>query len=177
MKLAVTKKCDAIDVDNVDGYQIRDVKNWDNPLTKDDAITFTKWLGETAHAYGISIGLKNCLDIVDTVGNYYDFAVNEGCARRDECHWYKNFLKTGKPVLGITYNGLSANREALCKNLNGLPISMIIKESTKLVQKSTVFDGKKHCGSSFSTGKFLFIEIYQKIKKYFFIHFELKNVY
>jgi len=153
MEMAVQNKCDAIDVDNVDGYQIDDVKNWSNPLTKEDAITFTKWLGETAHSYGLSIGLKNCLDIVDTVGGYYDFAVNEGCVRRNECHWYKNFLATGKPVLGITYNGLSANREALCKNLNGLPISMIIKESTKLVQSSVVFDGKKHCGSNFSSGR------------------------
>ncbi|ORX57832.1 hypothetical protein BCR36DRAFT_344570 [Piromyces finnis] len=151
---AVSKHCDGIDVDNVDGYQVGDVKNnWSDPLTKQDAIKFTSWLGQTAHDMGIAIGLKNCLDIVDTVGKYYDFAVNEGCARRNECHWYKNFLSTGKPVLGITYHGLSSNRDALCKNLNGLPISMIIKDGEELVQKSIIFDGKKHCGSSFQSGK------------------------
>jgi len=141
MQEAVNKGCDGIDVDNVDGYQVSDVKSWSDPLTKQDAINFTSWLGQTAHDMGLAIGLKNCLDIVDTVGKYYDFAVNEGCIRRNECYWYKNFLATGKPVLGITYYGLSANREALCKNLNGLPISMIIKDDEELNQKSTVFDG------------------------------------
>ncbi|OUM65822.1 glycoside hydrolase family 114 protein, partial [Piromyces sp. E2] len=153
MKECVAKGCDAIDVDNVDGYQVGDVKNeWSNPLTKQDAIKFTTWLGKTAHDLGLSIGLKNCLDIVDTVGQYYDFAVNEGCIRRDECHYYKNFLATGKPVLGITYKGLDRNRKALCRNLNGLPISMIIKPGSSLSQESITFDGKKHCGSDFHSG-------------------------
>ncbi|OUM69106.1 glycoside hydrolase family 114 protein, partial [Piromyces sp. E2] len=107
IRTAVQKGCDAIDVDNVDGYQVHDVKKWDHPLSKDDAIKFTSWLGKTAHEMGISIGLKNCLDIVDTVGKYYDFAVNERCAQKGECHWYKNYLKTGKPVFSISYGGMS----------------------------------------------------------------------
>jgi len=152
MSEAVKKGCDLIDVDNVDGYQIKDTQKWSKPLTKSDAITFLKWLGQTAHSMGLGIGLKNCLDIVDTVGSYYDFAVNEGCAPKNECHWYKNFLKSGKPVLGITYYGLSKNKEALCRNLNGLPITMIVKEGQSLKQKSEIFDGKKHC-SNFSSGK------------------------
>jgi len=157
MKLAVEYKCDALDIDNLDGYQIKDVKKWDNPLSKDDAITFIKWLGETAHSYNLSIGLKNCLEIVDTVSNYYDFAINEGCINRDECHWYKNFLKKGKPVFGITYNGLSKNKEALCRNLNGLPITMIIKDTNELSTQYVTFDGKKHCGSDFDRGIYFII--------------------
>ncbi|ORX57830.1 hypothetical protein BCR36DRAFT_277900 [Piromyces finnis] len=157
MKEAVSKGCDAIDVDNVDGYQVSDVKSWSNPLTKNDAIKFTTWLGMTAHELGISIGLKNCLDIIDIVGEHFEFAVNEGCIRRDECYWYKNFLSTGKPVLGITYNGLSSNLKALCRNLDGLPISMIIKPGSSLVQESVYFDGKKYCGSSFNSGKFILL--------------------
>jgi len=154
IKSAINEGCDAIDIDNIDGYQVKDVKNnWTNPLTKNDAIEFTTWLGKTAHELGISIGLKNGLDIIDTVGKYYNFAINEGCIKRDECYWYKNFLATGKPVFGITYGGLSdSNRKSLCKNLENLPISMIIKEGTQLAQESIVFDGKKHCGSDFSSG-------------------------
>jgi len=154
MKECAAKGCDAIDVDNVDGYQVKDVKGWSNPLTSKDAIKFTTWLAMTAHELGLSIGLKNCLDIVDQIGEYYDFAVNEGCIRRDECYWYKNFLATGKPVLGITYKGLENNRKALCRNLNGLPISMIIKPGSHLVQESIIFDGHKYCGSDFHSGKF-----------------------
>ncbi|OUM57903.1 glycoside hydrolase family 114 protein [Piromyces sp. E2] len=153
IKKAADKGCDAVEADNVDGYQIRDIKNvWSKPLTKDDAVKYLKWLGETAHSYGLSIGIKNCLDIIDRVTDYFDFAVNEGCIKRDECYWYKNFLATGKPVFGITYNGLSGNRSALCRNLNGLPITMIIKPGSSLHQDVTFFDGKKECGSDFHTG-------------------------
>ncbi|OUM65821.1 glycoside hydrolase family 114 protein [Piromyces sp. E2] len=153
IKKAISRNCDAIDIDNVDGYQIKDVKNWSNPLEKKDAIKFTTWLGETAHKLGISIGLKNCLNIVDDVEKHFDFAVNEGCIKRGECHWYKNFLKTGKPVLGITYNGLENNKKALCEYLNKLPISMIVKKNKKLVQDYITFDGHKYCGSDFTSGK------------------------
>jgi len=153
IKEAIKYGCDAIDVDNVDLYQLSAVKKWSDKITKEDAIKFTSWLGQKAHSLGISVGLKNCLDIIDTVGKYYDFAINEGCIKRNECYWYKNFLATGKPVFGITYHGLSNNREALCKNLDGLPITMIIKEDSQLDQEYTAFDGKKHCGSSFSTGR------------------------
>jgi len=146
--------CDAVDVDNVDLYQVRKVKNWTNPISRDDAIRFITWLGKTAHEIGISIGLKNCLDIVDTVGKYYDFAISENCNKRSECHYYKNYLKTGKPVFGITYGGLSKNQKALCKNLNNLPITMVIKNGDqKLEQAAVKFDGRKHCGSSFKSGK------------------------
>jgi len=146
--------CDAVDVDNVDLYQVKKVKNWSNPISRDDAIKFTSWLGKTAHEIGISIGLKNCLDIVDVVGKYYDFAISENCNKRSECHWYKNYLKTGKPVFGITYGGLSKNQKALCKNLNDLPITMVIKNGDqKLEQAAVKFDGRKHCGSSFKSGK------------------------
>jgi len=154
MKRSKERGCDAIDVDNVDLYQVKKVKNWSNAITKDDAIAFTTWLGKTAHEVGIAIGLKNCLDIVDTVGKYYDFAISEHCVGRDECKWYKNYLQTGKPVFGITYGGLDSNKNALCRNLDGLPITMVIKNGdNKLEQASVRFDGNKYCGSSFKSGK------------------------
>jgi len=150
MKLAVSKKCDGIEVDNLDGYQMREVKRWKKPLTRDDTIKYAKWLAYTAHEYGISIGLKNVPGIIDRVGKYFDFAINESCIKHNECYLYNDFLKSGKAVFGVTYNGLSRHRNALCKNLNGLGMSMIVKETSSLVQKGTIFNGKKHCGSYFS---------------------------
>ncbi|ORX78289.1 hypothetical protein BCR32DRAFT_295136 [Anaeromyces robustus] len=152
MKIAVNKNCDAIEVDNLDGYQMKEVQKWSNPLKKTDAIKYAKWLAETAHELGLSIGLKNVVGIIDDVSSYYDFAINENCILFDECYRYKNFLKQGKAVFGVTYNGLEEHKEALCKNLNGLPISMIIKEGKKLVQDNIIFDGKKYCGENFNTG-------------------------
>jgi len=150
MKTAISKKCDAIEVDNLDGYQMDEVRRWKKPLTRQDTITFAKWLGSTAHSLGISIGLKNVSGIIGEVGKYYDFAINEECINHDECYLYNNFLKSGKAVFGVTYNGLEKNRKKLCENLNGLGMSMIIKEKTKLVQEGITFNGKKHCGSYFS---------------------------
>eukprot|EP00833_Pecoramyces_ruminatium_P015374 jgi/Orpsp1_1/1189406/evm.model.d7180000071834.1 len=150
MKVAVSKNCDGIEVDNLDAYQMDEVKKWKKPITKEETITFVKWLGTTAHSLGISIGLKNVPGILNEVSNYYDFAINEDCVNHNECYLYNNFLKSGKAVFGVTYNGLEKNKKDLCNNLSGLGMSMIIKEKSKLVQNGITFDGKKYCGSSFS---------------------------
>ncbi|KAG4092348.1 glycoside hydrolase superfamily [Neocallimastix lanati (nom. inval.)] len=150
MKIAVSKNCDGIEVDNLDAYQMEIVKKWKNPITRDDTIKFAKWLGSTAHSLGISIGLKNVSGIIDEVADYFDFAVNESCAKHNECYRYNNFLKSGKAVFGVTYHGLDKNRKALCENLSGLGMSMIVKAGSSLVPESIIFNGKKECGNSFS---------------------------
>jgi len=149
MKLAVQKNCDAIEVDNLDGYQMKEVKSWENPLTKEDTIKFAKWLSKTAHDLGLSIGLKNVAGLIDELSSYFDFAINEECVKYNECKRYSNFLKQGKAVFGVTYNGLPDNRDALCRNLDGLGISMIIKNKKKLVQGGITFNGKEHCNDNF----------------------------
>ncbi|OUM66352.1 glycoside hydrolase family 114 protein, partial [Piromyces sp. E2] len=103
MKKAVSKNCDGIEVDNLDGYQMDEVKTWKKPLTRNDAITYAKWLATTAHKLNISIGLKNTLGIIDEVGDYFDFAINEECVKYNECKRYKNFISKNKPVFGVTY--------------------------------------------------------------------------
>jgi len=155
MKEAVSKNCDAIEVDNLDGYQQSEVKSWSNPLTKSDTIAFAKWLGNTAHELGISIGLKNALFMINEVGNYFDFAINESCATlsNPECHLYKNFLNQGKAVFGISYKSRMSKSTNLCSSLKGLNISMIVKKSQDLEQAGYIFDGKSEC--DFSAGKYL----------------------
>jgi len=158
---AKNQNCDGIDVDNVDAYQIRGIKDkegakkngWSSPVTKEENIEFLKWLGSTAHKYGLAIGLKNCHDIIDRVSDYFDFAINENCGTAGDCHYYKNFLKSGKPVFAITYNGMTSSHiEKMCKNTNGLPITMIVKPGHGLPQEKVDFDGHKHCGSHYSGG-------------------------
>jgi len=154
MKKAINNRCDAIEVDNLDGYQISDVKdNWSNPLTKEDTVVFARWLGSTAHSLGISIGLKNIPGLISSVGGYFDFAINESCIHyKNECAMYKNFIRSGKPVFGITYGSFSGQLQTMCRELNDVGISMIVKKSQSLVQASTIFDGKAHCGNHFSYG-------------------------
>jgi len=141
MKLAASKKCDAVDVDNLDGCQDKSVmKKWSNPLTKEDTIVFAKWLSKTAHELGLAIGLKNALFMIDEVGADFDFAINESCANRDynECALYKDFVKE-KAVFGITYQyKLKYRTNRLCDYLKDLNISMITKER-ELVQSGERF--------------------------------------
>jgi len=151
MKRAVSIGCDGIEPDNLGGYTHDEVKSWSNPLTKDDAIKYAKWLSNTAHDMGISIGLKNVLGILETVGSYFDYAINESCILWNECYRYKNFLNSGKAVFGVTYGDVNALRSSLCRNLEGLPISMIVKKSNQLYQERTIFDVNKYCGTSSSS--------------------------
>ncbi|ORX86131.1 hypothetical protein BCR32DRAFT_199279 [Anaeromyces robustus] len=157
IKRAVSNGCDGLEIDNLGGYKHKEVQKWSDPLTEEDTVRFARWLAKTVHSYGLSIGLKNVLSIVDIVGDDFDYAINESCVVYNECKRYKNFLKKGKAVFGVTYDGVSSNQKGLCSNLNGLGISMIVKSGSSsdgLVQDGVIFDGKKYCGDSFNPGKY-----------------------
>ncbi|XOU94965.1 MAG: endo alpha-1,4 polygalactosaminidase [Candidatus Kerfeldbacteria bacterium] len=99
LDLAVEKGCDAVEPDNVDGYQnISGFK-----LTSNDQLIYNKWLAEQAHDRGLSIGLKNDLDQINDLVGQFDFAVNEQCFEYDECELLLPFINQGKAVLGVEY--------------------------------------------------------------------------
>jgi len=154
MQIAVNNNCDALEVDNLDAYQSKDVKGvWSDPISEKDTVTFAKWLAKTAHELGITIGLKNIVGLIGDLIDDFDFALNESCDKyKNECKLYKDFVATGKAVFGITYGDFDKLLPNLCKELNGTGISLIVKESQNLKQDGKVFDGKKYCGSSFHTG-------------------------
>lgn len=99
IKLASDKGCDAIDPDNVDGYQN------DNglDLSAKDSIDFMKFLSLEAAKYNMSTGLKNAGDIITQVLPYVDFSVNEQCGEYDECDTFEKFIENEKPVFRIEY--------------------------------------------------------------------------
>jgi hypothetical protein len=98
--LAAEKGCDGIDPDNVENY---DPGNYFG-LTAEDAITYVKKMADLAHSYGMSMGLKNAVDIVHDVLGDIEFAVNESCAMSGgDCDYYQELTAAGKPVLHIEY--------------------------------------------------------------------------
>ncbi|KAF2437396.1 carbohydrate-binding module family 1 protein [Karstenula rhodostoma CBS 690.94] len=99
IKLAGDKGCNAIDPDNVDGYQNDNGLN----LKSQDAVDYVKWMATEASKYSMETGLKNALDIVDTLTSTVSFAINEQCAQLGECDRYAAFLAAGKPVFHIEY--------------------------------------------------------------------------
>ncbi len=99
--LAVTKQCDGIEPDNIDGY----TNSTGFPLTAADQLVFNRWLATQAHRRGLSIGLKNDLDQVQQLVNDFDWALNEQCFQYNECDALLPFVHAGKPVFGVEYTG------------------------------------------------------------------------
>ncbi|KAF2847813.1 carbohydrate-binding module family 1 protein [Plenodomus tracheiphilus IPT5] len=129
IKLAADKGCDAIDPDNTDGYQNDNGLN----LKNTDAVAYMRWMHDEAAKYGMQIGLKNSLDILNDVSSFVDFAVNEQCAQLGECSTYANFLASGKPVFQIEYpqplNAQAVNGVS-CKGPSVAGLSTILKDLT-----------------------------------------------
>ncbi|KAF7548320.1 hypothetical protein G7046_g8717 [Stylonectria norvegica] len=115
IKLASDKGCNAIDPDNVDGYQN------DNglDLTTADSVSFMKFLSKEAAALNMTTGLKNAGDIIEDVLPYVSFSVNEQCIEYSECDTFAAFIDAGKPVFNIEYPKSApkitdATREVYC---------------------------------------------------------------
>lgn len=123
MDLAVTKGCDGLEPDNVDGY----TNNTGFPLTATDQINYLKELAKLAHARNLSIGLKNNVDQIAQLQPTFDWALNEQCYQYNECDGYSAFINANKAVFGVEYKGATttfcpkanaANYDWLLKSLN-----------------------------------------------------------
>lgn len=99
LEFAWKKGCDAVDPDNVDGYQ----NDTGFDLTEDDAVDFLEFLSTQAHGYNMSIGLKNAGDIIPKILPSMDFSVNEQCVQYSECETFEPFVEKDKPVFHIEY--------------------------------------------------------------------------
>jgi hypothetical protein len=108
MDLAVDKGCDAIDPDNVDGYQNANGVG----LVAADQLDYNAFLATEAHARGLAVGLKNDLGQVGRLAADFDFAVNEECVQYDECDRLSAFTDANKPVFHIEYVDRWADADA-----------------------------------------------------------------
>jgi hypothetical protein len=127
--IAAHMGCDAVDPDNVDGYQN------DNglDLTSDESVDFVTFLANKAHEHNLAIGLKNAGDIVPDVLPLVQFAVNEQCAQYKNCGIFRPFIKANKPVLQIEYpegapdNISEEDMEASCASAGSDRFSTVLK--------------------------------------------------
>ncbi len=127
LDLAAQKGCDAVDPDNVDGYQNKNGLG----LTAAHQADYLKFLAEEAHERGMAIGLKNSVELIPQVVNDFDFTVNEECFDYRECGTLKPFIDANKPVLQIQYGDKAKDRKKaakkFCKQANNLGFSTLIK--------------------------------------------------
>jgi Glycoside-hydrolase family GH114 len=123
LDLAVTKNCDAVEPDNVDGFANDNGFN----LTAANQLDFNKFIANEAHARGLSVGLKNDIEQLPALVDSFDWALNEECYTYNECDAYTStFIKAGKAVFHAEYVN-AGQLGNVCAVTKPLQISTIIK--------------------------------------------------
>lgn len=115
LDLAVARGCDGVEPDNVDGYAN------DNGLglNATDQLDYNRWLADEAHSRGLSVGLKNDLDQIPDLLDWFDWALNEECVAYDECALLAPFTEAGKAAFHVEYVDDWSEAEALAAEVCG----------------------------------------------------------
>jgi len=121
LDLAVSKGCDGVEPDNVDGY----ANNNGFGLTAADQINFNTFIATQAHSRGLSVGLKNDLDQVTSLVSSFDWALDEQCNQYSECNLLNPFQTAGKAVFGVEYSGSAAT---ICPKMVAKSFSWLMKD-------------------------------------------------
>jgi hypothetical protein len=126
LDLAHQKHCDGVELDNVDGYSNDSGFN----LTAQDQLAFNRLMANEAHARGLSVALKNDLEQVVELVDYFDFSINEQCHEFDECDLLAAFIASGKPVLNAEYQSPlvrdASLRAQLCEASDRMQFSTLV---------------------------------------------------
>ena len=100
LDLAAQIGCDGVEPDNVTGF----ANDTGFDLTATNQLAFNRFIANAAHERGLSVGLKNDLEQIPELVDYFDFAVNEQCHEFDECDTLQPFIDAGKPVFNAEYD-------------------------------------------------------------------------
>lgn len=125
LNLAVEKGCDGVEPDNVDGY----TNNNGFELTAADQLDYNIFIAKEAHKRNLSVGLKNDLEQISDLVNYFDWALNEECIAYEECELNQPFIDAGKSVFHVEYVDNETEGEELANS---------VCESESLVGHSTL---------------------------------------
>jgi hypothetical protein len=122
MDRARDQGCDGVEPDNVDGYS----NDTGFPLTAADQLDFNRFLADTAHERGLSVGLKNDVEQVPALEPAFDWALNESCMDWNECEDLTPFIAAGKAVFHVEY-GPASLASSVCPVTRPLGLSTLIK--------------------------------------------------
>jgi hypothetical protein len=100
MQLCKQKGFDAVDPDNLDGYENRT----GFPLTASEQLTYDTWVANESHALGLSVDEKGDNDQVKQLASYFDFAVTEQCYAQGWCNEFALYTNTNRLVVDVEYN-------------------------------------------------------------------------
>jgi Glycoside-hydrolase family GH114 len=123
MDLAKQKGFDAIEPDNIDGYQNRT----GFPLTYADQVRYNRFLAKAAHDRGLSIGLKNDPDQVGDLQANFDWALIEDGFADHYASKFTPFISAGKAVFAAEYTDTGITLGQFCPKAATLRFSAILK--------------------------------------------------
>ncbi len=111
MDMAVQIGCDGVELDNVDGW----IPSADSgfSFTLDDQKQFVKVLANEAHKRNLAVALKNNVELIVELADYFDLVINEECFQYNECEGYRPMIENGKPVFNAEYLVFDENGDAL----------------------------------------------------------------
>jgi len=134
MDMCKAKGFDAIEFDNVDGWQTANKTGLN--ITAEDEIAFIVYLANSAHERGMTMAHKSNVEQVPAVLPYVDFAVVEQCFQYKECtradpntdgqYGYDEFIDAGKPVFEVEYKKYNPTNN-VCARANTLGFSSMYK--------------------------------------------------
>ena len=126
LDVAKNKGYDGVEPDNVDRYV--NASGFD--LDADAQLAFNRFIANEAHARGLSVGLKNDLDQVPELVDYFDFMVNEQCHEFDECETLQPFIDAAKPVFNAEYADSFVDddnqRNSMCEDANSRGFATLV---------------------------------------------------
>ena len=115
LDLAVRRGCDGVEPDNVTGF----LNDTGFDLSGDDQVAYNRFLANEAHGRGLAVALKNDLEQIPELVDYFDFALNEECHEFGEYQGLSLFIAAGKPVFNAEYAAQFVDdptaRNALCE--------------------------------------------------------------
>jgi hypothetical protein len=87
-------------------------------------------MANEAHARGLSVALKNDLEQVVELVDYFDFSINEQCHEFGECDLLAAFIASGKPVLNAEYQSQlvrdASLRAQMCEASDRMQFSTLV---------------------------------------------------
>lgn len=129
LDLAVSKGCDGVEPDNVDGYS----NKTGFKLTKKDQLAFNKRIANEAHKRNLTVALKNAVELADKLVDYYDLTLNEECHVNKECDELDVFTEQDKPIFNAEYKLTSRLcSKALSKNIRTLILPRELDDSSRI---------------------------------------------
>jgi hypothetical protein len=122
-ELCKEKGFDAVEPDNLDGFQARS----GFPLTREDQVKFNSWIAEKAHTLGLGIGIKNVPDLLPELARSFDFALLEDCFAQSWCDDFAPFRALGKAVFAVEYTDNDIKMEAFCAKMASFGFTGLLK--------------------------------------------------